>query len=199
MYQLEKGFQSGDNQRIDDGWQTVKLMVERIRKLIMDILFCSKSRRLYREQVDLKTFAEEVALTAEHRLKTSDITFNLRHDPPSTLVAMDSDYVHAALMNLFDNAVDACRNADGNAGPCICFSAVVDKEEVVFTVSDNGLGMDDQTLDKLFTPFFSAKGRLGTGLGLFITKNIVDQHGGTIRVSSSPGRGSRFTIRLPMA
>lgn len=199
MYILEKGLYSENKDKVDEGWQTVKLMVGRIRKMIMDILFYSKSRQLQQERVDLKNFAEEVARTAAQRLDACGITLDSHIDMPNTLCTIDTGYLHAALMNLFENAIDACRDAGGDVGPCIGFSAVVDKAEMVFTVSDNGVGMDDQTLDHLFTLFFSAKDRRGTGLGLFVTKNIVDQHGGTIQVSSSPGRGSRFTVRLPIA
>ncbi len=198
MYILEKGFSANDEDKVDEGWQTVKLMVGRIRKLIMDILFYAKSRELQRDCVDLQTFAGEVARTAAQRMEACGITFESRIEVPSIQCTLDTGYVHAGLMNLFENAMDACRDANEDAAPCIGFTASVDKGEILFSVSDNGVGMDDRTQEKLFTLFYSAKGRQGTGLGLFITKNIVDQHGGNIQVSSAPGRGSRFTIRLPL-
>ncbi|RLC31443.1 MAG: histidine kinase, partial [Deltaproteobacteria bacterium] len=71
------------------------------------------------------------------------------------------------------------------------------KDMVQFDVIDNGIGMDSQTRDKIFTLFFSTKANRGTGLGLFIANKIVCQHGGSIHVDSRPGRGSRFSIRIP--
>jgi signal transduction histidine kinase len=65
-------------------------------------------------------------------------------------------------------------------------------------VEDNGLGMDRETREKIFSLFFSSKGIKGTGLGLFISNKIVDKHGGDIVVESEPGRGTRFTVRLPL-
>jgi signal transduction histidine kinase len=64
-------------------------------------------------------------------------------------------------------------------------------------VEDNGCGMDEETQSKLFQRFFSTKGTKGTGLGLMVTRKIVNEHGGTIEVDSVPGRGTRFNIRLP--
>ena len=69
---------------------------------------------------------------------------------------------------------------------------------MVFAVEDNGIGMDQETREKIFSLFFSSKGIKGTGLGLFISNKIVDKHGGTIDVDSEQGRGTRFVIRLPL-
>ena len=64
-------------------------------------------------------------------------------------------------------------------------------------VTDNGIGMNDEIRDNIFNLFYSSKGKKGTGLGLFITRNIIQQHGGTIEVISKAGKGSVFTIKLP--
>ena len=69
---------------------------------------------------------------------------------------------------------------------------------MVFEVEDNGIGMDRETREKIFSLFFSSKGIKGTGLGLFISNKIVDKHGGYIEVESEPGRGTRFLVRLPL-
>jgi len=70
---------------------------------------------------------------------------------------------------------------------------------VVLTVEDNGIGMDQEVLKRIFVPFFTTKDvHEGTGLGLPVVHGIVTSHGGTIAVRSAPGRGSRFEIRLPV-
>ena len=71
------------------------------------------------------------------------------------------------------------------------------KKDIIFIVSDNGTGMNAETREKIFTLFFSSKGRKGTGLGLFISKSIIEQHGGSIQVNSKPGKGSEFIISIP--
>ena len=65
-------------------------------------------------------------------------------------------------------------------------------------IEDRGEGMDEQTRARIFEPFFTTK-KQGTGLGLAIAKQIVEQHGGTIRADSTPGQGTRFTIELPLS
>ena len=72
-----------------------------------------------------------------------------------------------------------------------------DEKNIIFEVCDNGTGMDMETREKLFTLFFSTKGTKGTGLGLFISNKIIQQHGGSIKVSSLPGQGSKFIINIP--
>ena len=72
------------------------------------------------------------------------------------------------------------------------------ESHVEVLVSDTGQGMDDEQLQKLFDPFFSTKEK-GTGLGLSICRNIIDLHKGSIEVKSAPGKGTTFTVRLPVA
>jgi signal transduction histidine kinase len=68
---------------------------------------------------------------------------------------------------------------------------------VEYQVIDNGCGMDPETQKKIFQRFFSTKGSRGTGLGLMITKKIVDEHGGVIKCQSKTGKGTKFILRLP--
>ena len=72
-----------------------------------------------------------------------------------------------------------------------------ENDAVAYQVIDNGSGMDEETRSKVFQRFFSMKGSRGTGLGLMITKKIIDEHGGDIELQSEEKKGTRFTIRLP--
>ena len=72
-----------------------------------------------------------------------------------------------------------------------------DKEHRILTVSDNGIGMTEETRTKLFTLFFSSKGKGGTGIGLYVARQVVMQHGGRIEVASVKGEGSTFTVTMP--
>jgi len=197
MYLLEGGLAKQDETKIAEGWQTVKLMVERIRKMVLDILFYAKKRDLQWEQVDVTCFAEEVARMV--RSKIEKLPINLTCDIEATMGAckIDPGYVHAALMNIFENAIDACQRKDDCPRHDLRFCVWTQDDHIKFSVRDSGIGMDQETLSNLFTVFFSSKGRKGTGLGLFIANKIVEQHGGCIEVSAKPGQGSCFTITIP--
>jgi len=94
--------------------------------------------------------------------------------------------------------VDACL-FDGNKSDHLIEFKVFenDPDTICFIVEDNGLGMDRETKDKMFTLFFTSKGSQGTGLGLFIANQVIRQHGGIIEVESEPQKGSKFYIYLP--
>ncbi len=197
MYMVESGFKKKDEEKVRDGWQTVKLVVDRIRKMVLDILYYAKKRELQWEKVDAASFARDVAKAVEPKMSQNGIEFECRISEEAGECEIDPGYVHAALGNIFENAVDACLKDEKKTSHKIVFRLNADEENVIFAVQDNGIGMDDDTKEKLFSRFFSSKGRKGTGLGLFISHQIVGQHGGKIVVNSSPGKGSSFSIRIP--
>ncbi|MDH3585090.1 MAG: HAMP domain-containing histidine kinase, partial [Phycisphaerae bacterium] len=106
----------------------------------------------------------------------------------------DQGGIHQAVMNLLSNALDVVDPGSG----VVTLRAEYDQggQEVRISVSDNGDGIDDQTMRRLFHPFYSTKGLRGTGLGLAVTKKIIEEHGGSIRVESKFHEGSTFILRL---
>ena len=93
--------------------------------------------------------------------------------------------------------MEACLEDKSKADHDVVFSMKEEGNAILFRVSDNGVGMDRETMDHMFTLFFSSKGSRGTGLGLFISNEIVQQHGGFIKVESAPCRGTEFKITIP--
>jgi signal transduction histidine kinase len=104
--------------------------------------------------------------------------------------------IHQIVVNLLMNAIDAC-SAEGTV--TIRTRTDAEAEGIWFEVADTGTGIDPSIRDRIFDPFFTTKpvGQ-GTGLGLSISYGIVQEHGGTIEVQSTPGSGSCFTVRLPL-
>ena len=96
-----------------------------------------------------------------------------------------------AVADLIDNSVEAKANT-------VWIDVVWDGESSYVTIADNGEGMSQNTLARLFEPFHSTKGLRGTGLGLVVTKKIVEEHGGLVKVESTRKQGTTFTIRLPV-
>ena len=112
---------------------------------------------------------------------------------------MDPNSVHEVLLNLMSNAVDACLfDEDTGKNHQVDLKSTREKDNVIrFEVTDNGIGMDEDVVKKLFTSFFSTKGHRGTGLGLMVTRKLIEEHQGTIEVKSRLGKGTRVIVRMP--
>ncbi len=197
MYILNSGLKKKDYDKIENGWKVIKHMTERIRKMVLDILFYAKERDLKWRRIDVLSFAHEVAMVVEEKMKDLDIEFVKDFDSKVGILEVDSGYVHSALINILENAADACINDQSKKDHKITFRVKDENDQIVFEVLDNGTGMDVETKEKIFTPFFSSKGDQGTGLGLFIAHKIVEQHGGEIKVKSNLRQGTAFRIIIP--
>jgi signal transduction histidine kinase/FixJ family two-component response regulator len=197
MYLVESGFAKGKPERVQEGWEDVKTIVGRIRKLVHNILFFAKERELKRTPIDGLNFAEDVAATVEAKIKANGINLVREFDESVGTLQIDAGVLRLALINILENALDACLEDQAQNKHKIVFGLQQDAGQVIFEISDNGIGMNQETYEKLFTLFFSTKGNKGTGLGLFIADKIIDQHGGKIRVESKPGHGSKFTVVIP--
>jgi signal transduction histidine kinase len=132
--------------------------------------------------------------------KASDINTELSIEmaPDVGMFAGDAMAVRAMLMNIIENSLDACRADRDKEEHCVQVNVRREPPFMIFEVEDNGIGMDRETREKIFSLFFTSKGIKGTGLGLFIANKIIDKHGGHIDVTSEPKRGTRFLIRFPL-
>lgn len=198
IYLVDSGFKKDRQDRIKKGWSMVVRNVERIRSMVMDILYYAKDRELTLEEVDPKAMFDE--LSADLDKKATDIDVDLTIDIPKDVGTLQADAmaVRAMLLNILENSLDACRADKRNKARQVSLRVRRVPPHMEFRIADNGIGMDRETREKLFSLFFSSKGIRGTGLGLFISNKIADKHGGYIEVDSEPGQGSRFIVRLPL-
>lgn len=155
--------------------------------------------RLDREPVRLEELLAEIVrrLPAEMGLEAGRLAFDVQ--PENYAGEFDREAIGEIARNLVENAV---KYGDGPAEVRIALRR--SGSAAVWTVADNGWGMDARTLRRLFTPYFRADSSLaarvpGLGLGLAIVQGLVRAHGGSISVNSTPGRGSTFEIRLPLS
>ena len=197
LYILDSGIAGENLADIREGRNIIQTSAERIKTAVLDILYYAKERHLDWESVRVREFAEDVSATIRGKLKGKAISFHMETSEELGHMESDPEAIRSALINILDNAIDACIGDDTKDFHSIVFSAFSDDEDVVFDITDNGVGMDVETLDRLFTLFFSTKGKKGTGLGLFITQKIIKQHGGRIAVTSKPGEGTHFRVVLP--
>ena len=155
-------------------------------------------------QVDLKALIEEAESLVEKHLRQRGV--RLHNDLSAALPAVraSADQIKQVILNLLLNAGDAMPEGGGNiyvsthasseASPELLLSDAVNIQ-----IRDTGKGIADEHVPHIFEPFFSTKQEgKGTGLGLWVSFNIVRSHGGNIRVRSRPGRGTTFTITLPI-
>jgi PAS domain S-box-containing protein len=197
LFLIERGFYRDKPAQIEEGLDVTKLMADRIRKLVMDILYYSKERDLELEEVEVWQFANEVAILIGTRIRAANIEFITDFAYDSGKITIDKEVVHAALVNILENAMEACIEDDRELQHQIRFSTRVDEVNVYFDISDNGPGMEKDNAGKIFQLFHSTKGKRGTGIGLFVTRKAILKHGGNITVDSSPDKGAAFHITLP--
>ena len=198
IYQLEAGIANQDDKRIAKAFDQVNHMTDKIKDMVLDILYYAKSRALKYESVGVNLFADSIKDTVEPIAGKNNIELNVSISPSLGEMEVDSNWVKAALVNFIENAVDACTYDRNKSDHSVDFKVYQKKpNRICFEIRDNGMGMDQETKDKMFTLFFTSKGSQGTGLGLFIANRVITQHGGSIEVKSKPKEGSWFQICLP--
>ncbi|MFP4535173.1 MAG: sensor histidine kinase [Spirochaetaceae bacterium] len=176
------------------GLDSIGSSIGRLQDLVQDMLTYSKQRTPEYSPSNLNELVESVVELSRDHAKEACVELVFEPDRTIGLVVLDQKGIYRCVLNLVSNAVAASDEAEGVV---TVRTSRLEDDEVRIEVTDNGIGMDQDTLDSVFTPFFSTKGSKGTGLGLSVTKKIVEEHGGRIDVSSTLGEGSLFTIHLP--
>jgi len=198
VYQLETGVEKKDMPRIEKAFDQVKQMSGRIRKMVLEMLYYAKSGELRYESIDVGEMAHKLAEMGGAIADKNGICLDVEVAPSLGVFEVDATWVQAAIMNFLENAVDACtydRSKPGHRVKFKVFESAPDR--IRFIITDNGMGMDQETKEKMFTLFFTSKGSQGTGLGLFIAHHVILQHRGSIKVESRIREGSCFQICLP--
>jgi len=197
IYVARSGLEKKDNKTIEQGLDIFEQAVDRIKKMIMDILLYSKERKLNRTIIDTKVFIEQIKEIIALKLTGTKIAFSCNDANLPEILYFDQEFIVAALINILDNAIDACKMDMQKKNHEIRFEILKKAHKSVIHIKDNGCGMDSQTKEKIFNLFFSSKSTKGTGFGLYISNSIIKQHGGSIQVSSIKGKETCFKIILP--
>jgi len=197
LYLIDSGFYKNKPAQIEEGLDVTRLMADRMRKLVYDILYYTKERKLDFEKMNVLKFAGEVAANMDTKIRGADIEFECDFEPFLGDFEIDVSLMRSALINILENAMEACISDPEDKAHKITFRVTRDMEHIRFDIVDNGPGMTKEDIKKIFKLFYSSKGSRGTGLGLFVTKKIINKHGGTIFAQSDPGQGAHFQIRIP--
>ncbi|MCD6518950.1 MAG: GAF domain-containing protein [Anaerolineae bacterium] len=164
--------------------------IERQSKIINDLLFFSRNRPRRLSDVDVNALLEETLLRVS---MPESITVHKELEPSLGPLRADGDQLQQVFLNLITNAVQAMPEG----GVLTLRSRAEEGGYVVIEVSDTGVGIPEENIDKLFEPFFTTKPS-GIGLGLSVVQSIVEGHKGYVRVSSTPGEGTTFSVFLPL-
>lgn len=194
--------------------QAIESQTERAKNIIRTVLEFSRRKDLLKEKINVQNLIEDTIILIKGEIPTK---VNLIVDVEKQLfINADKQRLQQALLNLIKNAIQAAE-PDGhvaikaylinqelfdktitlkNEGKCIG-EIPCNKEAVVFEVKDTGPGIPPDVLPKIFEPFFTTKEKKGSGLGLFITQELIKEHDGCICVDSEVGKGTTFIIMLP--
>ncbi len=196
-YMLSSGLQKGDVSRIQKGMDMLSRNTERVSTFVKEFLNFSKGQEVQTSLCDPIEIAREVVNT--YSVKINQLGIKLISEFQENIVpaALDGEGIHECLSNILGNAIDACRISENTGSLQIIFRTSEKENSIVYEIIDNGCGMDYEVKRKIFTTFFTTKGLGGTGLGLLMTKKIIQQHGGKVDFDSILDQGTTFKITLP--
>lgn len=175
--------------------ERIEANARRCRKIVENLLTFARQSRSERQAASVNEVIESVITLNEYQFRLDNVEMVREFDKRAPSVPLDVSRWQQVFVNLAQNAREAMVEA---ATPVrrITFTTRWKGAVIEIVVEDTGPGIPRHLLDRVFDPFFTTRER-GTGLGLGLCYGIVTDHGGTIDVQSEPGRGARFTIRLP--
>ena len=187
--------QSGLPAEVKDDLKVVRNQAERVAATVRSLLTFARPSPLRIQRVDLGRVVDEAIALEAPRCKTAKVEVQRSSSGKIPSIQADPDRLQQVLVNLMNNAIDAMPKG-GRLSVTIANGG---GRNVMVNVSDTGLGISEDDQTRIFDPFFTTKpAGKGTGLGLAVSYGIVRDHGGEIRVNSSPGKGTTFTLVLPV-
>jgi len=171
--------------------QKIERELSYLKSVVVDFLDFTRQVPLEKAPIDLATYLEEAVALVASEAEAPGVTTEVRVSPDASRVVADVDKLRRVLFNLLRNSLQAMPE-----GGTLSLTTARDGRFVLLTVRDTGVGMSEEVQREVFTPFFTTRER-GTGLGLAFVKKIIEEHGGTVRLTSAPGEGTALTLSLP--
>ena len=180
-----------------DDLKTIEKNVRNCKTIVEDLLSFARGSESKKELTGIHNIIDDVLSFMQHRSNLDNIQISTDYDPQVPPMQLDEKKMKQVLINLLMNATHAI---DRKGDIKIMTSLNRDADQLLIKVTDNGHGIDKNNLSRIFDPFFTTKPTgEGTGLGLSVSYGIIKNHGGDIAVESEIGKGSTFTITLPVA
>ena len=193
---VEKALAAEDLSVIHRVWKILRRSNQRISNLVLDMLAYSKERKPETQSYQINELCKEAAELCYDRIKAKHAKLHLALDSRLPQIQVDPQGIHRCILNLLTNAIDALGEQNGEVKVSTQRHG---KSEILIIVEDNGAGIPEKIRQRIFNVFFSTKGSQGTGLGLAVTKKIIEEHAGYIEAQSVPDQGTIFTVHLPMS
>jgi signal transduction histidine kinase len=172
----------------------IKRNTGRIDQLVTDLLQSTRFEELEFKKISAEQLLDETLELARDRIELKHVVVNKIYKGGPSEVLVDAEKIKLGLLNIIVNGIEAMEKEKG----VLTLSIQRNKDKCVIAIQDNGSGMDDDTLQKIYEPYFTGKSR-GLGLGLTHTQNIILNHRGNIFVRSKPGEGTSFFITLNLS
>jgi signal transduction histidine kinase len=163
----------------------------KMQKIVNDVLDFSKPVQLDRKAEDVRDVVNSACNASRAKAESEGIRLSVKLHNSSLEAEIDGFYLERALVNIINNAIEASEK-----GQDIDIESAREKDRILIRIKDRGKGMDRETLENIFIPFYTKKAT-GTGLGMSISKNIIEGHGGKIYIHSKQGLGTEVKIELP--
>jgi PAS domain S-box-containing protein len=209
LYLMRSGLERGKHERVREGFDMLTRNIARVTAFVRSLLDFSRGRAPVARLVEPVALAEDAVALFRDAAAREGVVVRAAAEDGVAAAPFDPEGMHTSLANLITNAIDACRTSERPEREVVVrvreepdpypfrVPPAVPPTAVVFEVCDNGSGMDYEVKQKVFTNFFTTKGEGGTGLGLLLTRKIVQEHGGTITVQSEAGTGTTFRLVFP--
>jgi len=202
LYLVRLGLKKDKRTRIEEGCDMLEDGLKRITRLSQGMLKHAREWTIDPEPTDVARLVETVVAELKPTARKQRVELGAESSPQLPTVQCDPGLVHMVLMDMATNALEACGEKEyettGKRKVVLRVTNGPDREHISIEVQDNGVGMSAEILQGIFTPFFSTKKKLGTGLGLSLAARIIALHGGRVSARSTPGEGSTFQIVLPV-
>jgi signal transduction histidine kinase len=201
---IEGGLTGQRLDHVSRGWEIVSRNQRRINDLVLDMLHYSTDRQPNFERRNVNAVLREVIELVAPRATEKQVEVVSQLDSALPEIWIDPSGIHHACLNILVNAVDAVEPRKGrvtirtSVEPADANERALSDQVFAIAISDNGGGIPDEQLERIFQAFHSTKGHKGTGLGLAVSRKIIAEHKGRIDVQSQLGAGSTFTVRLPI-
>jgi len=195
-YLIDMGLNDHNEELVRKGWHVVEKNQNKIYHLVMDMLTFSKERQPALVPAQLNETVSDVIELMQARAAECSVELQFQPDANLPMCTFDPEGIHRAVLNIVTNAIDAVEGSD-RALVKVETGLHTESDMLWVAVSDNGPGIPEDQLARIFNVFESTKGARGTGLGLTVSLKIIREHGGDIAIESRLGEGSRFTLAWP--